>query len=72
MGHAFLNGAEYSQGLSNFVMLIERRIGEIIIPEGVTVIGSLAFATCNMVRYIDIPDGVTSISNLAFNNVGSS
>ena len=71
MGHAFLNGAEYSQGLSNFVMLIERRIGEIIIPEGVDEIGNFAFCGCSLVRYIDIPDGLTSIGNQAFNGVGN-
>ena len=38
----------------------------VVIEEGVTSIGQLAFADCSILESIMIPDSVTSIGNLAF------
>lgn len=71
MIQAFLSGAEYDEHRSSLVMLIEKNIGEVIIPEGTSRVGEYAFCNCKAVTYIDIPDSVTSIENYAFYGVGS-
>lgn len=40
--------------------------GEVTIPDGVTSIGSFAFAGCSGLTSVTIPDGVTSIKDYAF------
>ena len=40
--------------------------GEIIIPDGVTVIGKSSFKDCNGLTSVKIPDGVTTIDERAF------
>lgn len=52
--------------------LIDRSITEIEIPEGVTTIGSYAFASCSKAKKLTIPNTVTSIRTQAFNTLGSS
>ncbi len=42
--------------------------GDVVIPQGVTVIGSEAFWNCNGLISVTIPDGVTSIGTYAFRN----
>ena len=39
---------------------------KVILPEGITSIGSYAFTDCKELTEIDIPEGVTNISNYAF------
>lgn len=39
---------------------------EVVIPEGVTKIGSYAFQACSSLESVVIPEGVTEIGNLAF------
>lgn len=51
--------------------LIGRSIEEIVIPEGVNVIGNFAFCGCNLVKSVYIPDGVRSIGSQAFNGAGN-
>lgn len=40
--------------------------GDVVIPEGVTSIGSRAFEDCSALTSVDIPEGVTQISSYAF------
>lgn len=48
-----------------------RGVKNVIIPEGVTSIGSDAFSGCSSLESIEIPSGVTSIDSLAFNGCSS-
>ena len=41
---------------------------DIVIPEGVTAIGYIAFQSCKFLKSVDIPDGVTIIGERAFYN----
>lgn len=41
---------------------------DIVIPEGVTAIGYIAFQSCKFLKSVDIPDGVTIIGERAFDN----
>ena len=54
--HLYMNGKE---------------ITELIIPEGVTSIGNLAFYNCTGLTSVTIPNSVTSIGNNAFYNCSS-
>lgn len=40
--------------------------GDLVLPEGMTSIGSSAFRSCYALTSIDLPQGVTSIGNYAF------
>ncbi len=42
--------------------------GDLVIPDGVTSIGSYAFYNCDSITSVTIPDGVTSIGSNAFYN----
>lgn len=53
------NGASSA---SDLIALIDRSITEIVVPEGVTTIGSYAFGYCGKLTSITITEGVTSIS----------
>ena len=44
--------------------------GAVVIPEGVTSIGSKAFSKCRDLKSVTIPEGVTSIGNDAFYKCG--
>lgn len=44
---------------------------EVVIPEGVTVIGHNAFSECNSVTSIMVPNGVTNIEYCAFEKCGN-
>ena len=46
----------------------EGTAAEVVIPDGVTEIGRLAFARCFHLTKVTIPNGVTSIGNSAFSN----
>ena len=48
-----------------------RNIREIILPDGLTGIGSQAFSYCNDLTYIEIPEGVTIIGYCAFEGCSS-
>lgn len=54
--HLYLNGNE---------------VTDLVIPEGVTSIGSYAFDNCSALTNVTIPDGVTSIGTCAFRKCGS-
>lgn len=41
--------------------------GDVVIPDGVTEIGSSAFASCSTLTSVVIPEGVTKIGDKAFN-----
>ena len=41
--------------------------GDVVIPDGVTEIGSSAFANCGTLTSVVIPEGVTKIGDKAFN-----
>ena len=66
MAQAFLNGASYDPNKVNAAQIIERTISEIDIPEGVTKIGTAAFAHCTSIKKIIIPEGITHINGDAF------
>lgn len=53
-------------GSADFAALIDRSITSVVIPEGVTKIGSYAFAECFSLESVVIPEGVTTIGNNAF------
>ena len=59
-------------GLSNLMPYSENlyingeKLVDLIIPDGVTIIGDSAFSGCSSLRSITIPDSVTSIGNSAF------
>ena len=44
------------------------KISHVVIPDSVTIIGSLAFQSCDDLQSITIPDSVTFVDRLAFNN----
>ncbi len=46
-------------------------ITDLVIPEGVTSIGSWAFYSCSSLMRVTIPEGMTSIGNDAFNDCSS-
>ena len=46
-------------------------VTELVIPDGVTSIGSYAFRYCSSLTSVEIPDSVTSIGNGAFYNCSS-
>ena len=46
--------------------LIEGVNGNVMIPDGVTIIGACAFDNCTNLTSVTIPDGVTTIGNEAF------
>lgn len=43
---------------------------EITIPEGVTVIGDEAFATCESLEYVSLPDSMETLHNGLFSGCG--
>ena len=49
-----------------FIDMIERDIKSVIIPDGVTTIGSMAFAYCSRLKSVTIPSTVSFISGGAF------
>lgn len=56
----------YSEAEAITAALIDRSIEEIVIPEGVTVIGTYAFRGCTKLKSISLPKGITKIDNFAF------
>ncbi len=46
-------------------------VGEVVIPEGVTTIGELAFDWCSALTAVVIPEGVTAIGDSAFYSCSS-
>ena len=73
---SFLNTAWYNAQTSNLLILDntlmgykgDKPTGELIIPEGVTIISANAFSNCTGITSVQIPDSVTSIGNGAFRN----
>ena len=51
---------------ANNLFLNGEKVSDIVIPEGVTRIGSYAFDHCDPLTSVTIPDGVTSIGEYAF------
>ena len=51
--------------------MIDKSITSLVIPSGVTSIGTYAFYGCSSLTSIDIPDSVTSIGSSAFYNCSS-
>ena len=66
MAQGFLNGSKYDQKVSDFVLFIDRTIEELVVPEGVTVIGEYAFRGCTKLKSISLPKGITKIDKFAF------
>ncbi len=60
-----IDGVVYTKDKTSLVCYPAGR-KEAQIPDGVTSIGTYAFAGCNALKSITIPDGVTSIGNGAF------
>ena len=58
----------YRTGQFDFKLIIagQEVAGDLVIPEGVTRIGSAAFEFCREITSLTIPDSVTSIENEAF------
>ena len=50
--------------------LIQRDITEVVIPDGVTEIGQIAFANCANLKFITIPDSVTYLKSTCFTLTG--
>ena len=48
------------------VVVDKSKITKVVIPEGVTSIGSKAFSGCSNLQNVTIPEGVTSIADGAF------
>lgn len=70
--------AEYADKINTMAMksnylskLIDRTITEIVIPDGMTNIGSQVFNQCRDLTSVTIPDGVTNIGSYAFCNCNS-
>ena len=61
---SIINGGE-------LIIAGEKIENEIVIPEGVTYIGSYAFSGCSSLTSIIIPEGVTSIGSFAFSGCSS-
>jgi len=61
-----LDGVLYNKNMTILVMYPAARIGEVIIPDTVIVIGEEAFAWCLGITNINIPDNVTHIEPYAF------
>jgi hypothetical protein len=61
-------GVEFSESPRAFTLLSNIRNLDVIIPNGVTSIGTSAFQNCTGLTSIEIPSGVTSIGNNAFQN----
>ncbi|MBO7499423.1 MAG: leucine-rich repeat protein [Bacteroidaceae bacterium] len=56
---------------AHHLYLDEKEVTDLVIPEGVTSIGSYAFDNCSALTNVTIPDGVTSIGTCAFRKCGS-
>lgn|GEM_PF-1791943 len=71
----FINGREVHLKEAGVInagdVSIEDEITVVVIPEGVTEIGELAFNNCESLKEITIPDSVTKIGDYAFNNCES-
>ena len=46
--------------------LIQRNLTEIVIPDGVTYIGSYSFSYCDKLKSVTIPESVKTVGTLAF------
>lgn len=67
MAKAFLNSTQYNDSnIAEVATLIERTIEEIVIPEGVTVLGACAFRECNKLKKVTLPNGLKRIEAMAF------
>ena len=69
MAYAFLSFQGKGGDDALLRSIIDRSVTEIDIPDGVTKVGSTAFANCTKLVRISIPDSVTSIGSSVFQNV---
>ena len=65
-GYCSINGVLCSADGKTLCAVPGAREGAFVIPEGVTSVGSAAFASCSFLREIVIPDGVQTIADSAF------
>lgn len=66
MAQGFLNGSRYDQKVSDSALFIDRTVEELVVPEGVTVIGDYAFRGCAKLKSVSLPNGITKIARDAF------
>ncbi len=61
-----LDGILYDKAMTTVVCCPASLSGDLIVPDGVTIIGGGAFSGCSGLNKVVLPDGVTSIGGYAF------
>ena len=66
LNYTSIDGVLYDKNIVTIIGYPGGKIGEVIIPESVTIIGDYAFSGCSGITSVTIPSSVTSIGDFAF------